>query len=202
LKSNRFLSRFRNRHLLFLKITQPMKKTDKYFCVYNEEETKMYGMFPKRVSALEWVKKIQSVVKEPLIIKESTFELELPDGIGFSNEKTEWEIDEKLTPMENMAQFIEWSHEELKDNLDKTYEGLVALEIMKSIMRMGRLLKQAEDTSNIRLEEKLKTSHKQYLEAGKIFGIEFMLTYTYDFWRNQDEKDALVSFYYEKMQKK
>jgi hypothetical protein len=51
------------------------------------------------------------------------------------------------------------------------------------------------------MDEKLKASHKRFLEAGKIFGIDFMLKHTYDFWRNQDEKDKLVDHYYREMLK-
>ena len=179
-----------------------MKKIERYFCVYNEDETKMYGMFPEKESALKWVKKINPVIKESLIIKESSFEMELPTGIDFSKEKDEFSINEKLSPMQNMAMFVEWSYDELKHNLNDSYEGIVALEIMKSIVKMSSVLKDAENDSNKRIEANLKQSHKQFLEAGKVFGIEFMLKYTYDFWRNEDEKDALVSHYYEKMKNK
>ena len=44
--------------------------------------------------------------------------------------------------------------------------------------------------------------NKEFLEAGKIFGIEHMLEFTYDYWRNDHEKNALVNYYYEKLQKK
>lgn len=179
-----------------------MKKTELYFCVYNERETQMYGMFPEKESAMRWIKKIHSVIKEPLIVKESSFEMELPSGIDFSKETDGFTINERMSPMQNMAMFVQWSYSELKHNLNDSYEGIVALEIMNAIVRMSILLKDAEEQSNKRSEEKLKESHKQFLEAGKIFGIEFMLNYTYDFWRNQDEKDALVSHYYDKMQKK
>jgi hypothetical protein len=179
-----------------------MKKTEIYYCVYNLTNTKMYGMFADYQSAEKWVKKITPVVKEDLKIKESNFTMELPKGIDFAKEKDEFVIDKNKTPMENMTSFVEWSYNELKHNIDTNYEGLVALEIISSIRKMSEFLKDAEDDSMGRIYQKLKESHNQFLEAGKIFGIEFMLNYTYDFWRNQDEKDALVSHYYDKMLKK
>jgi hypothetical protein len=179
-----------------------MKKQETFYCIYNLSETKMYGMFPERASAEKWIKKIYPVLKEDFIIKKSSFEMELPSGVDFSNEKDTFELDDKLTPMQNMALFIEWSFDELKNNLNTSYEGIVALEIMSSIVRMGKVLRQSEEESMRNIDKKLKESHKQFLEAGKIFGIEFMLNYTYDYWRNQDEKDVLVSSYYDKMQAK
>jgi hypothetical protein len=66
---------------------------------------------------------------------------------------------------------------------------------------MSRVLKKSEIESLKNMDEKLKKSHNQFLEAGKVCGIEFMLMYTYDYWRNQDEKDTLVNHYYSKMKK-
>ena len=100
-----------------------------------------------------------------------------------------------------MASFIEWSYAELKQNINKNYEGLVALEIMKAMLQMSKVLKKSESHNIKDMDEKLKKSHNQFFEAGKIYGIEFMLMYTYDYWRNQDEKDTLVNHYYTKMKK-
>ena len=86
--------------------------------------------------------------------------------------------------------------------MTKNYEGLVALEIVKSMLNMSKLLRQSENMSLDEMDDKLRKSHEKFLEAGKIYGIEFMLNYTYDFWRNQDEKDMLVEHYYSLMRNK
>ena len=179
-----------------------MKKKEVYYCVYNESETQMYGKFTDYHSAEEWKKKITSVVKEPLKINKSDFTLELPDGISFSNEQDEFILNKNMTPMQNMASFIEWSYKQLKEDMTKNYEGLVALEIVKSMLNMSKLLRQSENMSLDEMDDKLRKSHEKFLEAGKIYGIEFMLNYTYDFWRNQDEKDMLVEHYYSLMRNK
>lgn len=186
---------------LFLKITYIMKKTEQFFLVYNEDESTMYGSFPDRASAERWKEKIEPVVECSLKVKESFLQMELPEGISFSNEADGFKLNTKLTPMENMASFIEWSYAELKQNMNKNYEGMVALEIMKAMLQMSRVLKKSEIENLKYTEEKLKKSHLQFLEAGKIYGIEFMLMYTYDYWRNQDEKDTLTDHYYSKMKK-
>lgn len=187
--------------LLFLKITYMMKKTEQFFMVYNLDESTMYGSFPDRESAERWKSKIEPVVECDLKVKESSLEMELPEGISFNTEADGFRLNTKLTPMENMASFIQWSYAELKQNMNKNYEGMVALEIMKAIVQMSRVLKKSESENLKHTDEKLKKSHLQFLEAGKIYGIEFMLMYTYDYWRNQDEKDTLTQHYYSKMKK-
>lgn len=178
-----------------------MKKTEKFFMVYNVDESFMYGSFPDRESAEIWKAKIEPVVECNLKVKESSLEIELPEGISFNTDVDGFRLNTKLSPMENMASFIEWSYAELKQNINKNYEGLVALEIIKSMVQMSRVLKKSETESIKDMDEKLKKSHNQFLEAGKIYGIEFMLMNTYDYWRNQDEKDTLVNHYYSKMKK-
>jgi hypothetical protein len=178
-----------------------MKKTEQFFMVYNLDESTMYGSFPDRESADRWKAKIEPVVECDLKVKESSLEIELPEGISFNTEADGFRLNTKLTPMENMASFIEWSYDELKQNINKNYEGLVALEIMKAMLQMSRVLKKSESENLKYTDEKLKKSHLQFLEAGKIYGIEFMLMYTYDYWRNQDEKDTLTQHYYSKMKK-
>ena len=66
---------------------------------------------------------------------------------------------------------------------------------------MSNMMRDSEEKNLDEMDEKLKASHKRFLEAGKIFGIDFMLKHTYDFWRNQDEKDKLVDHYYREMLK-
>lgn len=179
-----------------------MKKTERFYNVWAIDESEMFGSFADLKSAERWKRKVEKIVDKDLIIKESSLEMELPEGVGFNKESDAFMLDGNLTPMQNMARFVSWSYDELKQNLNNNYEGMVALEIMKSIVSMSQLLKDSENKNLSEMNEKLRNSHSQFLEAGKIFGIEHMLEFTYDFWRNDHEKNALVNYYYEKLQKK
>jgi len=201
LKNNKQSKWLFDQFFLFLKITYIMKKTEKLFAIYNQDESTMYGSFQDRESAQRWKDKITPVVSDDLKIKESTIVMELPEGISFSNEIEGFILNGNMTPMQNMAGFIEWSYNELKQNLNKNYEGMVALEIVKAMLQMSKVLKQSENKSLDEMDSKLRKSHQRFLEAGKIAGIEFMLKYTYDYWRNQEEKDFLIEHYYSKMKK-
>ena len=63
-----------------------MKKTEQFFMVYNLDESTMYGSFPDRESAERWKSKIEPVVECDLKVKESSLEMELPEGISFNTE--------------------------------------------------------------------------------------------------------------------
>ncbi len=179
-----------------------MKKTECFYNVWSIDESEMFGSFADLKSAERWKRKVQKIIDKDLIIKESSLEMELPEGVGFNKESDAFMLETNLTPMQNMARFINWAYDELKQNLNNNYEGMVALEIMKSIVTMSDILKDSENKNLESMDAKLKKSHAQFLEAGKVFGIEHMLEYTYDFWRNEDEKDALISHYYDLLQKK
>jgi flagellar biosynthesis regulator FlaF len=178
-----------------------MKKTERIFSVYNEDESTLYGSFQDMESAQKWVDKISSVVADDLKIKESSLVMELPEGISFSTEQEGFMLNPKFTPLQNLNLFIEWAYENLRGSMSNNYEGLVALEVVKSIVSMSNMMRDSEEKNLDEMDEKLKASHKRFLEAGKIFGIDFMLKHTYDFWRNQDEKDKLVDHYYRQMLK-
>ena len=179
-----------------------MKKTERFYNVWATDESEMFGSFADLKSAERWKRKVQKIVHKDLVIKESSLEMELPEGVGFNKELDAFMLEANLTPMQNMARFINWAYDELKQNLNNNYEGMVALEIMKSILTMSDILKDSENKNLASMDEKLKKSHAQFLEAGKVFGIEYMLEHTYDYWRNEDEKDALISHYYDLLQKK